>query len=57
MVSDFVEAHSGFLLLTETEHDLAKAANPNFPKTARVLLEYDADLTIVLLRPTDLTVD
>ena len=43
MVSDFVDAHSGFLLLTETEHDLAKAANPNFPKTARVLLEYGAD--------------
>ena len=32
MVSDFVDAHSSFLLLTETEHDLAKAANPNFPK-------------------------
>ena len=43
MVSDFIDAHSGFLLLTETEHDLTKAANPNFPKTARVLLEYGAD--------------
>ena len=43
MVSDFVNAHSGFLQLTDSEHALAKATDPDFPNTARVLLEYGAD--------------
>ena len=43
MVSDFVDAHSGFLELTDSEHDHAKATDPDFPKTARALLEYGAD--------------
>ena len=43
MVSDFVDVHSGFLQLSDTEHDLAKTTDPDFPKTARVLLEYGAD--------------
>ena len=43
MVSDFVDAHSSFLQLTDSEHDLAKATDPNFPRTAKVLLEYGAD--------------
>lgn len=37
MVSDFVDVHSGFLQLLDTEHDLAKTTDPDFPKTARVL--------------------
>ncbi len=43
MISDFVDQHSGFLRLTNEEHALATAANPDFPKTARTLLEYGAD--------------
>ncbi len=43
MVSDFIDQHSGFLRLTDEEHALATAANPDFPKTARTLLEYGAD--------------
>ena len=43
MVSNFVDVHSGFLRLSDTEHDLAKTTDPDFPKTARVLLEYGAD--------------
>ena len=43
MVSDFVDTHSGFLQLTDSEHDHTKATDPDFPKTARVLLEYGAD--------------
>ena len=43
MVSDFVDVHSGFLKLSDTEHDLAKTTDPDFPKTARVLLEYGVD--------------
>lgn len=41
MVSDFIEEHNGFLQLSE-EHKLACVSNPNFPKAARVLLEYGA---------------
>jgi len=43
MVSDFVDQHSSFLGLTDSEHALAKATDKDFPKTARVLLEYGAD--------------
>ena len=43
MVSDFVDQHSSFLRLTDSEHALAKATDKDFPKTVRVLLEYGAD--------------
>ena len=43
MVSDFIDEHSGYLRLSDEEHSLAKAGNPDFPKEARVLLEYGAD--------------
>ena len=43
MVSEFVEQHSGFLRLSDTEHALATASDPNFPKMLRVLLEYGAE--------------
>ena len=39
MVSDFVDQHRGFLCLTESEYSVAEANNPDFPKTARALLE------------------
>lgn len=41
MVSDFVDEHTGFLRLSDEEHSHAK--DPDFPKEARVLLEYGAD--------------
>lgn len=43
MVSDFIEQHSGFLRLTASDHAVAKEHDPNFPQTARVLLEYGAE--------------
>ena len=43
MVSDFVDQHCGYLQLTDREHAAAKATDPDFPKAARVLLEYGAD--------------
>ena len=43
MVSDFVDVQSGFLQLTDSKHALVKATDPDFPKTARMLLEYGAD--------------
>ena len=45
MVSDFIDQHNGFLRLTEMEHKQIVSAtkNPDFPKTARVQLEYGAD--------------
>ena len=42
MVSDFIEQHGGFLRLDEQEHAVAKTSDPNFPKSARVLMEYGA---------------
>ena len=42
MISDFVDQHSGFLRLTSSEAELAKARDPSFPVTARVTLEYGA---------------
>ena len=42
-MSDFIEQHSGFLRLTDSEHDVAKEMDPEFPVTARVLLEYGAE--------------
>lgn len=36
MVNDSVDAHFDFLRLSDAEHDLAKATDPNFPKTAKV---------------------
>ena len=43
MVSDIIDQHRGFLSLTESEHSIATANNPDFPKTARALLEYGVD--------------
>ena len=43
MVSDFVDVQSGFLQLTDSKHALVKATDPDFPKTARMLLEYGTD--------------
>ena len=43
MVSDFIEQHSGFLRLTDSELDVARERDPEFLKSARVLLEYGAD--------------
>ena len=43
MVSDFIDEHCGYLRLSDEEHSLAKASDPEFPKEARVRLEYGAD--------------
>ena len=43
MVSDFIDDHSGYLRLSDEEHSLAKTNDPEFPKEARVLLDYGAD--------------
>ena len=43
MVADFVEEHSGYLALTDAEHDTAKVKFPSIPKSSRVLFEYGAD--------------
>ena len=43
MVSDFVDQHNGYLQLSEEEHCRACVSDPNFPKSARVLLEYGAE--------------
>ena len=43
MVSDFIDQHRGFLQLTDDEHQVVKAHDPNFPKSARVLFEYGAE--------------
>ena len=43
MVSDYIDQHSGFLRLSDEEHALATATDPDFPKEARALLEYGAD--------------
>ena len=43
MVSDFIDEYSGYLRLSDEEHSLAKASDSEFPKEARVLLEYGAD--------------
>ena len=43
MVSDFIDQHSGFLQLSDEEHHLACASDPDFPKSARVLLKYGAE--------------
>ena len=40
MVSDFIDQHSGFLRLTDEQHNLACASDANFPKSAR---EYGAE--------------
>ena len=42
MVSDYIDQHNGFLCLTDEEHALATATDPDFPKAARELLEYGA---------------
>ena len=47
MVNDSVDAHFDFLGLSDAEHDLAKATDPNFPKTAKVH-------TLVIQQETDL---
>lgn len=47
MVNDSVDAHFDFLRLSDAEHDLAKATDPNFPKTAKVY-------TLVIQQETDL---
>ena len=31
MVSDFIDEHSGYLKLSDDEHSLAKASDPEFP--------------------------
>jgi len=43
MVTDFIEQHSSYLRLTDSELDVARAMDPEFPKSARVLLEYGTD--------------
>ena len=43
MVSDFIDQHSGYLRLTDEEHELATSTDPTFPKEARALLEYGAE--------------
>ena len=43
MVSDFVEEHDGYLVLSTGEHDAAKKKFPLIPRSARVLFEYGAD--------------
>lgn len=47
MVNDSVDAHFNFLRLSDAEHDLAKATDPSFPKTAKVH-------TLVIQQETDL---
>ena len=42
MVSNFVDQHSGYLRLSDEEYTLASARDPNFPITARALLEHGA---------------
>ena len=42
MISDFIDQYNGFLWLTDREHHLASASDPNFPKTARAIMEYGA---------------
>ena len=37
MVSDFIDEHSGYFRLSDEEHCLAKASDPEFPK---VLQQY-----------------
>ena len=43
MVSDFITQHHGFLRLTDQQHAIITSWKPNFPKSARVLLEYGGD--------------
>ena len=43
MVSDYIDQHNGFLQLSDTEYQLASVSSPNFPKTARAILEYGAN--------------
>ncbi len=42
MVSDYIEEHDGFLKLSSSEAALAQACDPNFPTTARAMLECGA---------------
>ena len=39
MVSDFVDEHNGFLVLSDTEYEAAKTSNPRIRKYAREFLE------------------
>ena len=43
MVSDFVEEHGGYLILTDEEFEDAKKKNPSIKQCARQLLEYRAE--------------
>lgn len=43
MVSDYIDQHNSFLQLSDTEYQQASVSNPNFPKTARAILEYGAN--------------
>ena len=43
MVSDFITRQTEFLRLSDHDHAIAKARRPDFPRTARVLLEYGGD--------------
>ena len=43
MVSDFIEEHSGYLKLTDTEYDKAKDSHPGIWKEARQLLKIGAE--------------
>ena len=40
MVSDFVDEHYGFLALSDSEYEAAKASNPRIRRYAREFLEY-----------------
>lgn len=40
MVSDFVDAHQGFLAFSSEEYTRVKTTNPDLPMYARVFLEY-----------------
>ena len=42
MVSDFIDQHSGYLQLSDEEHAVAIAYDPDFPKTSRALLGHGA---------------
>lgn len=43
MVSDYIDKHGGFLKLSCDEEALAISRDPNFPTTARALLEYSVE--------------
>ena len=43
MVSDSIDQFSGFLYLTDREHERVKQSDPDFPKEAHVRLEYGGE--------------